>query len=60
MTVTKPVPRMNSWAARGLTEEIAQLREDVHHYGEMLKRCEVILTAVYADLYRSNRAQLPQ
>jgi len=58
--MTKPIPRMNSWAARSLLEEIAQLRDDIHRQNTLLHNCELLITAVYCDLHDSNRARLPQ
>jgi len=55
-----PARRMTSWAARGLTEEIAQLREDIAEQRLMLRNIDLIVQAIYCELYASNRAQQPQ
>jgi len=50
---------MNSWAARGLCEEIGLLRDDIAEQGVKLRNIELLVTALYADLHASNRAQMP-
>jgi len=55
-----PARRMTSWAARGLQEEIAALREDIHRQGVQLRNIDLIVQAIYCELYASNRAQQPQ
>lgn len=55
-----PARRMTSWAARSLTEEIAQLRDDLAVQGAMLRNVELIVQAIYCELYASNQARQPQ
>ena len=38
-----PARRMTSWAARSLTEEIAQLREDIHAQGMQLRNIYLLM-----------------
>jgi hypothetical protein len=54
-----PARRMTSWAARGLCEEIAKLREDIHEQGLRLRNIDLLMQAIYVELHASNRAQLP-
>lgn len=55
-----PARRMTSWAARGLCEEIARLRDDIHEQGKQLLNIELLLQATYVELHNSNRACLPR
>jgi len=55
-----PARRMSALAARGLTEEIAELREEIAEQTIKLRNIELLVTALYAGLYASNRAQLPE
>jgi hypothetical protein len=55
-----PARRMSTLAARGLTEEIAELREEIAEQSVKLRNIELLITAVYIGLHGSNRAQMPE
>jgi|KBSMisStaDraftv2_1062788.scaffolds.fasta_scaffold382537_3 hypothetical protein len=55
-----PARRMTSHAARGLCEEIGQLRDDIAEQGRLLRCIDLMVQAIYVELHASNQARQPQ
>jgi hypothetical protein len=51
---------MTSHAARGLCEEIGQLRDDIAEQGRLLRCIDLMVQAIYVELHASNQARQPQ